>query len=212
MERSSPENRILMLQRKPVGGILAVVQHWDSVASTLGPVIIRLLAAPATATLGKATPPIAAGLILSDVWDSDIVVSVLGDLPLMESCPLMVETAGLLRNMGDISMAHILKVTAPVFIPDDHAVSAQVTQGAITVNRALFLPELAHMPVSQCWPVEGLTMQDILDSIQMLTASSKTVMCAPFITLLSEEASVFQAWLDAVKTKPSDFNVLARHR
>ena len=202
------ESRLVTLQRQPVGGMLAVVQHWNPATRTFSPAVIRLLAAPSIATLGDLpveTPP---GLLLSDVWDPDIVSPVLGDLPLEESCPIMAGTAGLSRKMSDLSMQTILQTTAPVFIPDGVAASAIVTQGTTKVTRVLFLPELAHMPVGHCWPIEGLTLTDIEQSIQLATSSRATV-CAPFITLLHEAAPIFQAWLTAVQANPRDFQVKA---
>jgi hypothetical protein len=64
---SPPVERILMLQRKPVGGILAVVRHWNPDTRAFGPAVIRLLAAPVLATLGDfLSDTTAPGLILSD--------------------------------------------------------------------------------------------------------------------------------------------------
>jgi hypothetical protein len=102
------ESRLVTLQRQPVGGMLTVVQHWNPRTGTFSPAVIRLLAAPSIATLGDLpveTPP---GLLLSDVWDPDIVSPVLGDLPLEESCPIMAGTAGLSREMSYLSMQTIL--------------------------------------------------------------------------------------------------------
>jgi hypothetical protein len=67
------------------------------------------------------------------------------------------------------------------------------------------------MPVGHCWPIEGLTITDIEQSIQLATSSRATV-CAPFVTLLHEAAPTFQAWLTAVQANPSDFQVEARAR
>ena len=136
--------------------MLAVVQHWNPDMSTLGPAVIRLLMAPATATLGDLCSVTDPGLILFDVWDLDIIAPVLSDLPPRESCPIMTGTAGLSRQMSNISMATILQNTTPVFIPDGLVVSATITQGATIVTRVLFLPELARMLVGCCWPIEGL--------------------------------------------------------
>jgi hypothetical protein len=137
------DGRLVTLQRQPVGGMLAVVQHWNPETGTFSPAVIRLLAAPSIATLGDLpdeTPP---SLLLSHVWDPDIVAPVLGDLPLEESCPIMAGTAGLSREMSDLSMQTILQTTAPVFIPDGLAASAIVTRGAAKVTRVLFLLALA---------------------------------------------------------------------
>ena len=83
--------------------MLAVVQHWNPDMSTLGPAVIRLLMAPVTATLGDLCSAMDSGLILFDVRDPDIIAPVLGDLSLGESCPIMAGTAGLSRQMSDIS-------------------------------------------------------------------------------------------------------------
>jgi hypothetical protein len=198
---SSPEERILTLQRKPVGGIVAVVRHWNPNTSVFGHAVIRLLAAPALATLGDFPSETVPGLVLLDVGDPDIVAPILGGFPLVESCPLMAGTAGLSRDMGSISMAAILQNSAPVFIPDSLAVSSTVPHGDVGISCAIFLPELAHMPVGHCWPIEGLTLQDLTDSIRPTTASRTTV-CGPFLALLSESAPVFQTWLDAVRINP----------
>jgi hypothetical protein len=203
---SPPVERILTLQRKPVGGIIAVVRHWNPDTSAFGPAVIRLLAAPALATLGDFPADTAPGLILSDVWNPDIVALILGDLPIAESCPMMAGTAGLSRDKGTISMAAILQDSAPVFIPDGLAVSAAVVQGDSSINRAIFLPELAHMPVGHCWPIAGLTLQDFTESIRLATAS-RTIVCGPFLALLRESAPAFQAWLDAVQANPGAFQV-----
>jgi hypothetical protein len=195
------ESRILTLQHQPVGGMLAVPD-----TRTSSPAVIRLLAAPSITTLGDLpveTPP---GLLLSNVWDPDIVALVLGNLPLEESCPIMAGTAGLSRKMSDLSIQTILQTTAPVFILDGLAASAIVTQGATKVTCVLFLPELAHMLVGHCRPFEGLILHDIEQSIQLATDSRATV-CAPFITLLHEAAPAFQAWFSAVQANPSDFQV-----
>ena len=64
---SALEEQILMLQRKPVGGILAAVWHWNPDMSTFGPAVIMLLAAPALASLGHFPSEMASGAILSDV-------------------------------------------------------------------------------------------------------------------------------------------------
>jgi hypothetical protein len=194
---SPPEERILTLQRKPVGGILAVIWQWNPDMSVFGPAVIRLLAAPTLATLGDFPSATVPGLILSDFWDPDIVAPILGKLPLVESCPLMAGTARLSRDMGSISMAAILQNLAPVFIPDGLAVSSTVLHGDVDINRAIFLPELVHMPAGHCRPIEGLTLQDLTDSIR-LTSASRTTVCGPFLALLSESAPVFQACLDAV--------------
>jgi hypothetical protein len=69
--------------------------------------------------------------------------------------------------MSATSRGTTLQVTTPVFIPDGLAISATVIQGETIVNRALFLPELAHMHGGLCWPIEGLTLKDIEDTIQM---------------------------------------------
>jgi hypothetical protein len=196
----------LTLQRKPVGGILAEIRHWNPDTSVFGPAVIRLLAAPALATLGDFPFATVPGLILLDVWDPDIVAPILGELPLVESCPLMAGTAGLSRDMGSISMAAILQNSAPVLIPDGLAVSSTVPHGDVDINRAIFLPELAHMPVGHCWPIEGLTLQDLTDSIR-LTSVSRATVCGPFLALLSESALVFQAWLDAARVNPGAFQV-----
>jgi hypothetical protein len=153
---SPPESHIFTLQCQPIVGMLAVVQHWNPDMSTLGPAVIRLLMAPATATLGDLCSVTDPGLILFDVWDLDIIAPVLSDLPPRESCPIMTGTAGLSRQMSNISMATILQNTTPVFIPDGLVVSATITQGATIVTRVLFLPELARMLVGCCWPIEGL--------------------------------------------------------
>ena len=106
--------------------------------------------------------------------------------------------------MSNLSMQTILQTTAPIFIPDGLAALAIVTQVATKVTRVLFLPELAHMPVGHCWPIEGLILPDIEQGIQLATGSRATV-CAPFITLLHEDAPTFQALLSTVQANPAIF-------
>jgi hypothetical protein len=171
-----------------------VVRHWRPATSTFGPAVIRLLAAPALATLGDPPPETAPGLILSDVWDPDIVSPILGNLPLVESCPVMAGTAGFSRDVGAILMANILQVTAAVFIPDGLAVSATVSQGNSVINRVLFLPELAHMPVGHCWPVDGLTLQEITDSIAPVQQCVLHVLRCCASQPLSFKHSPVQSW------------------
>jgi hypothetical protein len=101
----------------------------------------------------------------------------------------MAGTAGLSRDMGAISMAAILQDSMPVFIPDGLAVSAAVAQGDSSINRVIFLPELAHIPAGHCWPIDSLTLQDLTDSIRLATAS-RTIVCGPFLALLRESAPV----------------------
>jgi hypothetical protein len=127
------------------------------------------------------------------------VAAILGNLPLTESCPMM---AGLSQNMGAISMAAILHNSAPVFIPYGLAVSSTVAQSNGSINRAIFLPELAHMHAGHCWPIDGLTLQALADSIRLATAS-RTIVCVPFFASLPKSAPAFQAWLDAVGTNLS---------
>ena len=95
------ESRLVTLQRQPVGGMLAVVQHWNPETRTFSPAVIRLLAAPSIATLGDLPVETLPSLLLSDVWNPDIIAPVLGDLPLAESCPIMAGTAGLSRSRDE---------------------------------------------------------------------------------------------------------------
>jgi hypothetical protein len=64
------------------------------------------------------------------------------------------------------------------------------------------------MPAGHCWPIDGLTIQDITDSV---TTNSHTIVFAPFLTLLSESAPVFQAWLSAVQANSGAFQVDAHY-
>jgi hypothetical protein len=119
---------------------------------------------------------------------------------------MMARTAGLSCDMGSISMAAILHNSAPVFIPDGLAISSTVRQGDGSINGAIFLPELAHMSAGHCWPMDGLTLQDLTYSIRLTTTSCTTI-CGPFLALLRESAPVFQAWPDAVQANPGAFLV-----
>jgi hypothetical protein len=119
----------------------------------------------------------------------------------------MARASAFSANMGAISMATILQVTTPVFISDGQAVSATVAQdNSIMLNRVLFPQELAYVHVGHCWPIDGLTLHDITDSICM-AAASHTPLCAPFLTLLIEPAPVFQAWRGVVHANSGAFQV-----
>jgi hypothetical protein len=114
----------------------------------------------------------------------------------------------LTRDMGAISMATILRNSAPVLfwmaLPYHLRLSRVMAALTVVLSSSLSWPTL-------CWsviagPVDGLTVQDLTDSIPLATASC-TIVCGPFLALLRESAPGFQAWLDAIQTNPGAFQV-----
>jgi hypothetical protein len=110
--------RLDKLCKSKVGGVLLAVKHWDQTKAAFGePVLAKIVANPAVASLGAleaaSDPP---GIDLGEVWDLT-ASSPFDQFPADNSaCPLMVSAGGCSRKVKP-TLGNCLTSMSHLFIP-----------------------------------------------------------------------------------------------
>ncbi len=198
--------RLHRLRSIEIGGLFLMASHWDVDSSSFGEPVIQVLANPAVATLGSFSPSDRPGINLGDAWD--LTSTPFDQMPVADTtCPLLAMSSGFSRDGTDLTLAHYLSSTAPLFIPngEDIASTVSVAQQA-PILRAFYLPAAASLPVGMFWKATAaLTRTHMIKSIKALSPSAISPY-APFIHVLESLGSSLDLWLQCAILKPADFS------
>jgi hypothetical protein len=199
--------RLQLLRSHPIGGLLAVVAHWNCETGSFGSPILRVLASPAVATLGSFSVTERPGLNLQEVWD--LTDPPFDQMPTTEhSCPLLVSAGGFSRGITNLTIQAYMEGTAPLFIPSGEEVAGIVSYDNSIFIRAIFLPTLAQMPIGMSWKLEGLTMELFEESITKIYSGLQNPY-ATFGAIIVMLRPLLVHWLAAAQMHTSLFAIKA---
>lgn len=201
--------RVEALRSDPmVGFMLVVVRHWDASTSKYGDPILRVVAAPSLMTCDTATfthdtqSRIEGSIIAEDVWSPLPAFIATSEL----LSPLMAAGGGRFREKDTtVSLPDILLATDCLVFPAAFDLAAPVTTAGSTVWRAWLLPLGCNAPIGLTWHLDGLTIDDITQSVQALCPRG----AEPFVSLLEQRRDDFVAWLAVITAAPDQVAVSA---
>ena len=91
------QERVALIQSNPIVGVIAVFQHWNPDRRHYGDPVVRVLGIPALATVVGSIRTLGfPGLILSDIWDPELVEPTMAPVfqPVTECFLIMVALSG----------------------------------------------------------------------------------------------------------------------
>jgi hypothetical protein len=199
--------RLQLLRAHPIGGILAVVAHWNCETGSFGSPIVRVLASPAVATLGSFSATDRPGCNLSEVWD--LAEPPFDQMPSSKySCPLLVSAGGFSRGIKNLTIQAYLEGTAPLFIPSGEEVAGIISYDTSVFIRSIFLPTVSQMPIGMSWKLEGLTVDLLQESLSKMHHGALTPY-GPFAAVIKMLRPLLINWLVAAQEKTSIFAIKA---
>jgi hypothetical protein len=206
-------DRLHALRSESVGDCLGVFQHWNPVTQAFGTPVLRVVACPAVATLGRFGPDDIElpGLNLQDAWDASLSppLSALPDNTV--SCPTMVSAGGFSHSIADPTLANLLLETEPLFIPNGEELAGMVKlTGSDDVHlKSWLLPAHSHLPVGMAWELGNLTVATLIESVRALTKKNAGGTYAPFIYVLSVLTPALDPWFVATQNNPELYAIQA---
>ena len=144
---------------------LAVFQHWNPNTRQYGDPVVHVLGLPAPAKVGSICILELPGLILSDLWDPELMESTMPPLPVTECSPIMITSSGYSHTLKTPTLANLLDATAPLVLLDGQHLAESVTNGNIKYLCVFLLPVTCQIPFGMTRALSQLTFRDMVPSI-----------------------------------------------
>lgn len=146
------ENHETQLRVHPIGGLLVVLQQWDSVTEKLGTLARRLVGAPDLSQ--ELDPSTHVRVQLGEACDWESFLDLLRVALPSSSVPMMVSSDA----MSYVTLEHKFSIyiasSAPLDIIDGATLESPVLLAdKLVVHWAINLPCCAHLPLGLAWPL-----------------------------------------------------------
>jgi hypothetical protein len=185
-----------------VGYLLVVASHWDSSTSSFGTPILRIVAAPAMMTCDTshfqhdAQGSIQGSIVSDDIWSPLPPFMASSD----SLSPLMAATGGTFRDgTSEASLHNILQSTDPVIFKSAFHLAGSTTVAGAEIWNSWLLPLGCNAPIGLTWDLEGLTVDELLASVQAL--SNKGV--DAFVKVIETHRDELTMWLGVATAAPT---------
>lgn len=114
-------------------------------------------------------------------------------------------SGGFSHKSSDLTLAHFLSSTAPLFIPSGEKVAGTVSVIPHCPQlRAFFLPTVANLPIGLFWKTKDISVSTMINSIKAWSQLPVSHY-ASFISILESLGRVFHDWILVATCHPAAF-------